>query len=138
VGYSAGVDVDVRIGSGIGEIRAVTDEEGLRFESRRTSRQLRWEAVTGGGLVRGRNVQLEAMGPEAARVLPGLSRVAEASQRLTASRRLLLLAEARPHGRPRTFLMPIQIDDPSAEILLAEVRRRLGGVGAARTRSCGR
>jgi hypothetical protein len=120
------VGVDVRIGSGIGGIRAVTDEEGLRFESRRTSRQIRWESVTGGGLARGQNVQLEAMGPEAANVLPGLSRVAEASQRLTASRRLLLLAEARPHGRPRAFLMPIQIDDPNAEILLAEVRRRLG------------
>jgi hypothetical protein len=38
-----------------------------------------------------------------------------------------LLAEARPQGRPRAFLMPIQIDDPNAEILLAEVRRRPGG-----------
>jgi hypothetical protein len=45
---------------------------------------------------------------------------------MTASRRLLLLAQGRPRGRPRTFLVPIQIDDPNAELLLAELKRRLG------------
>jgi len=120
------VSVDVELGTGAGRLRAVADDEGLRIESRGRTRRARWETITGGGLVRPPNIEFEAMGPEAAKVLPGLARVAEASRRMTDAHRLLMLAETNTRGRRRIFLMPILADDPNAEVLVAEVKRRLG------------
>jgi hypothetical protein len=37
-----------------------------------------------------------------------------------------VLAQARARGRARVVLLPIPVDDPSADLLLAEVKRRLG------------
>jgi hypothetical protein len=120
------VAVDVEIGTGPSRMRAVADDEGLRVESRGRTRKAPWETITGGGLVRPRNIEFEAMGPEAAKVLPGLARVAEASRRMTDAHQLLMLAETNTRGRRRIFLMPIPADDPNADDLVAEVKRRLG------------
>jgi hypothetical protein len=115
--------VVVELGAGA---HVVADEQGLRVSSRRLRREAPWHALCGGGLVRMRSVELEAMGPEAMELLPGLGRLATASRKLTAARRLLVLAQARARGRPRAFLVSIPADDPNTEVLLAEVKRRLG------------
>jgi hypothetical protein len=73
-----------------------------------------------------RSIESEAMAPEAMELLPGLGRLAAASRKLRDAHRLLVLAQARAHGRPRAFLVSIPVDDPNAELLLAEVKRRLG------------
>ena len=115
--------VEVDLGAGA---RAVVDDAGLRIASRRFRREAPWQTLTGGGLARVRSIELEAMGPEAMELLPGLGRLAEASRKKTDAHRLLVLAQARAHGRPRAFLVSIPVDRPNAEVLLAEVKRRLG------------
>lgn len=115
--------VEVELGAGA---RAVVDDEGLRIASRRLRREAPWQTLTGGGLVRMRSIELEAMGPEAMELLPGLGRLAAASRKMTQAHRLLVLAQARARGGPRAFLVSIPIDDPNAEALIAEVKRRLG------------
>jgi hypothetical protein len=117
------VSVEVELGPGA---RAVADEEGLRLASRRLRREAPWNTLTGGGLVRARTIEFEAMGAEALELLPGLGRLAAASRKMTDAHRLLVLAQARARGRPRAFLVSIPVDDPNAEALLAEVKRRLG------------
>jgi len=122
-GILESMSVEVELGAGA---RAVADDEGVRIASRRLRREAPWKTLTGGGLVRTRNIEFEAMGPEAMKLLPGLGRLAAASRKLTEAHRLLVLAQARAHGRPRAFLVSIPVDDPNAEVLLAEVKRRLG------------
>jgi len=73
-----------------------------------------------------RNLEFEAMGPEALELLPGLGRLAATSRKMMQAHRLLVLAQARARGRPRAFLVSLPVDDPNAEALLAEVKRRLG------------
>ena len=118
--------LEVEFGTAGGRTRAVADEEGLRIASRGLRREAPWRTLTGGGLARMRTIELEAMGPEAANVLPGLGRLAEVSRRMTDAHRLLVLAQARARGRPRLILTPVPVDDPNAEVFLAEVKRRLG------------
>jgi len=69
--------VEVDLGAGA---RAVVDDEGLRIVSRRLRREAPWQTLTGGGLARIGNIELEAMGPEAMELLPGLGRLAEMSR----------------------------------------------------------
>ena len=115
--------VEVDLGAGA---HAVADDEGLRIASRRLRSEASWAALTGGGLVRMRNPELEAMGPEALELLPGLGRLAATSRKMMQAHRLLVLAQARARGRPRAFLVSLPLDDPNAEALLDEVKRRLG------------
>ena len=118
--------LEVEFGTAGRRTWAVANEEGLRIGSRRLRREAPWRTLTGGGLARMRTIEFEAMGPEAANVLPGLGRLAEVSRRMTDAHRLLVLAQARARGRPRLILIPVPFDDPNAEGLLTEVKRRLG------------
>jgi hypothetical protein len=116
------VALEVEFGTAGGRTWAVADEESLRVGSRGLRREAPWRTLTGGGLARTRSIEFEAMGPEAARVLPGLGRLAEVSRRMTDAHRLLVLAQARARGRPRLILIPVPFDDPNAEGLLTEWR----------------
>jgi hypothetical protein len=120
------VTLEVEFRTAGARTRAIADEEGLRIASRGLRREAPWHTLTGGGIARARTIELEGMGPEGANVLPGLRRLAEASRKMTDAHRLLVLAQARARGRPRVVLVPIPVDDPNAEVLLVELKRRLG------------
>jgi hypothetical protein len=119
------VAVDAVI-EGTVSIHAVVRDDGLSLKGRGIDLSGPWESVTGAGLVRLPRLDLAQDEPEMSKLLPGMGRLNAASLALTGRNRLLLTAQAREWGRPRAFTIPLPREDPNAELLLGELRQRLG------------
>lgn len=121
----ARVAVDVVI-EGTTRLRAVANDDGLVLEGRGVNHRLAWDAVTGAGLVRMRVADVAADEPEMARLLPGMARLSSMALEMAQRNRLLLIGRARRRGRPRALVVPLPDADPNAELLIEELKQRLG------------
>ena len=121
----ARVSVDVVI-EGTVRIRAVATAEELVLEGRGLNHRIPWDSITAAGLARVRASTLAAGDPGASQSLPGMGRLSAAALGLAHRNRLLLIGRSRGRGRPRAVTFPLPAEDPSARLLLEELKRRLG------------